>query len=379
MIYYFSGTGNSKYIAEKLAFYTKDECRFIPEVFEAMQTDLEVPDGDALGIVFPVYAWAVPECVTDFLRHVHVGKNVYVYAVCSCASEAGKSMRELSKFFPLNAAWSVVMPSNYVPMFKVDSDERASEKINVARQRLPQIASEILARKETYSVEEGREAGFKTAVVNPLFSAFAMRTSRFYIDGDCAGCGECAARCPFHIIKLVNARPRWQEGRCQMCMACLMNCPKRGIQCGSSRKHGRYLFPADEGKSGAFDASAPRDSCVEIYLASNVHVISKKGITARQLISPANSKGALLSVAEIHIEPGATLERGKRDSSEEIWYAMRGKGRLLLAAEREEDFEAGDVARFPKGVVHGLRNTGDDQFVYVSAATPPIDFSISRK
>jgi len=37
-------------------------------------------------------------------------------------------------------------------------------------------------------------------------------------------------------------------------------------------------------------------------------------------------------------------------------------------------FEAGDVVRFTEGDVHGLWNTSDDVFDYLSVTAPPINF-----
>ena len=62
------------------------------------------------------------------------------------------------------------------------------------------------------------------------------------------------------------------------------------------------------------------------------------------------------------------------ESSEQIWYALRGSGRLLLAGGAETEFNAGDVVRFEDGDIHGLRNDGEVEFIYLSVTAPPIHF-----
>lgn len=243
MIYYFSGTGNSAFVAAKLAEYTKDEYRFIPDVFTAMESDIEVMEGDVIGIVCPIYAWGVPECVVDFLTHVKVDKKAFAYIVATCGSEAGKALRQVQRVFPFNSAYSVRMPENCIALFKTDSEELVREKINVARQLLPRIAQGILSRSDTYDVKEGFEASLKSTVVNPLFSLFFMRTSRFRVANDCSGCGTCASLCPFSIIEITDGRPHWKSDRCQMCMKCVMHCPTRALRLGASHRHKVYLFP----------------------------------------------------------------------------------------------------------------------------------------
>ena len=61
--------------------------------------------------------------------------------------------------------------------------------------------------------------------------------------------------------------------------------------------------------------------------------------------------------------------------SEQIWYALKGTGRLLLADDEEKAFRAGDVVRFVENDVHGLINDGGGEFIYVSVTAPPINFS----
>ncbi len=381
MIYYFSGTGNSQYVAEKLAEYTKDTAFFIPQVFGQMQSDITVTEGETIGVVFPVYAWAPPAVVMEFLSHVHVDKKAFAYAVCTCGDEAGKAMDELHRLFPFTSAYSITMPNNYIPMFDTDEPELEREKINVATQRLPKIASEIAAHRAVFDVHEGPEASFKTVVVNPLFSLFAMRTSKFAVDDTCIGCGECERGCAFHVIKLAGRKPVWQEGKCAMCMSCIMHCPKRAIQYGSGTKNrGRYVFPVQQKTRQVVrpDAekstqSAQSSTAVEFINSAEIKTFTNPGVEVRRLLSPDNSESRRVSVTEIHVKPDASQPRHVHASSEQILYALKGSATLLLSGDTEKIFAAGDVVRFADNTVHGLVNTGSDEFVYISVTCPPVN------
>lgn len=381
MIYYFSGTGNSQYVAEKLAEYTKDTALFIPQVFEKMQSDITVTEGETIGVVFPVYAWAPPAVIMEFLSQVQVDRKAFAYAVCTCGDEAGKAMDDLHRVFPFTSAYSITMPNNYIPMFDTDEHELEREKINVATQRLPKIASEIAAHRAVFDVHEGPEASFKTVVANPLFSMFAMRTSKFTVDGTCIGCGECERNCAFHVIKLAGRKPVWEEGKCAMCMSCIMRCPKRAIQYGRGTKNrGRYVFPAvqkarqvvrpDAEKSAQ---SAQSTSTVEFINSAEIRTFTNPGVAVRRLLSPDNSESRRVSVTEIHVKPNALQQRHVHASSEQVLYALKGRATLLLSGDTEKIFEAGDVVRFADNTVHGLVNTGSDEFVYISVTCPPVN------
>lgn len=108
-----------------------------------------------------------------------------------------------------------------------------------------------------------------------------------------------------------------------------------------------------------------RDSIVEL---------SNPGVVSRQLLTPNNSSTERVTITEVHLETGASQPRHIHESSEQIWYAVKGTWKLLLENGTERPFAAGDVARFADKDVHGLLNDGGEEFVYISVTAPPIDF-----
>lgn len=113
---------------------------------------------------------------------------------------------------------------------------------------------------------------------------------------------------------------------------------------------------------------------MEFIQNENIKTLSNPGVISRQILNPKNSHSARVTITEVHLEPSAIQPRHAHDASEQIWYALKGKGILLLADGEEKIFQAGDVARFAEGNVHGLRNNSNDEFVYISVTSPPMDF-----
>ena len=113
---------------------------------------------------------------------------------------------------------------------------------------------------------------------------------------------------------------------------------------------------------------------MELIKSENINELSNPGVVSRQLINPENSKSERVTITEVHLEVRASQPRHKHDTSEQIWYAVQGKGKLLLADDKEMIFSAGDVVRFADNDIHGLLNDGDTEFVYISVTSPPIDF-----
>ena len=118
---------------------------------------------------------------------------------------------------------------------------------------------------------------------------------------------------------------------------------------------------------------------MEFINSESIKELSNPGVVSRQLINPENSKSERVTITEVHLEVGASQPIHKHDTSEQIWYAIQGTGRLLLADDKEMVFKAGDVVRFADNDIHGLLNDGDTEFVYISVTSPPIDFGYAYK
>lgn len=246
MIYYFSGTGNSKWIAQELARLTGDEAQSIAKLLNDGPTTVFAGENAPIGVVFPVYAWGAPLIVEQFCKQIKLASGAYPYVVCTCGDETGKAIVRLKKIFAYQAAWSVKMPNNYIAGFDVDSPELERKKISEASERVKRIAEAVLARTSVYDVYEGPSAGLKTALVRPMFNRFARATSRFSVDESCNNCGLCARICPIHAIQLKDGKPVWVKKDCTQCMGCINRCPQRAIQLGAgTRDRGRYYFHSD--------------------------------------------------------------------------------------------------------------------------------------
>lgn len=118
---------------------------------------------------------------------------------------------------------------------------------------------------------------------------------------------------------------------------------------------------------------------MEFIKSTNIKHLINPGVVSRQIINPENSKSERVTITEVHLEAGASQPRHTHEASEQIWYAVQGSGKLLLANEEEKLFESGDVVRFAEKEVHGLRNDGDTEFIYISVTAPPINFEYAYR
>ena len=106
-----------------------------------------------------------------------------------------------------------------------------------------------------------------------------------------------------------------------------------------------------------------------------METLENPGVASLQLLNPDNSDSRRVTLTRVTVSPGASQPRHTHEAAEQIWVALAGEGTLLLAESREERFRPGDVARFADGDVHGLRNDGEEAFVYLSVTSPPLSFA----
>lgn len=118
---------------------------------------------------------------------------------------------------------------------------------------------------------------------------------------------------------------------------------------------------------------------MEFIEKDSIVELANPGVVSRQLLNPDNSQSERVTITEVHLEVGALQPRHTHESSEQIWYATKGKGTLLLGEEKTLDFGAGDVVRFADKDIHGLLNDGSEEFVYISVTAPPINFGYAYK
>lgn len=238
MILYFSGCGNSEYIAMELARLAHDEARPILECDPSRPIPLS---NGTLGVVCPIYAWAVPHVVKDQMcKLTFTSKPDYCYLACTYGDSLGRAperwQRSLRRMdLHLDAAFGFVMPETYInlPGFHLDTPESERQKYDIVQQRLPLVAEQIRQRQQVIDVKRGPVPRLTTYLVNPFFYRFVITDKKFHVTDSCIGCGKCEQVCPLHNVTLTGQCPQW-HGHCTNCMACYHHCPTNAIHFGKA-------------------------------------------------------------------------------------------------------------------------------------------------
>ena len=252
MIIYFSGTGNSRYVAEFFADKLGDEAvNAGPYIKEGRRG--EFTSEKPYIFVAPTYCWQLPHIFRDFLFASSFAKEgeeaQKAYFVMTCGSDIGCAAKHNA---PIAAklgltdmgTLEVVMPENYVAMFPVPGAEESAAIVKNATSTI-EGGIRIVQRGSKFPVaHSGPLNSFKSGPLNPMFYAVAVKAKPFYTTDACVSCGKCVEECVLNNIKLgADGKPVWGD-KCTHCMACICGCPAEAIEYGKkSQGKPRYKGP----------------------------------------------------------------------------------------------------------------------------------------
>lgn len=283
-IYYFSGTGNSLFVAKELQKRLTDS-NLIP-IIRLLNEDKIKTNEKIIGVVFPVHALTVPVAVNKFLRKLDLSTAEYIFVVATRLGIIFNDFKTIHSILKkknkkLNAHFLINMYSN-------DSKDEnyqtpTTEQIkNLELGAIGQIDNivEIIKNKKDYLNPDtnflknhpynriGNYVLEKVVISLLKLSEFTGGVNYFYHDLKCNGCGICEKVCLSQKINIINNRPAWsKEVFCYMCYACINFCPKSSIQIKDipgvksyTEKVGRYNHPYARIKDLSLQKSAKSET-----------------------------------------------------------------------------------------------------------------------
>lgn len=249
MIFYFSATGNCKYVAQRIAKELNDTAISITDCIKKNMFEFEISQGEKVGIVSPTYALKLPLITEEFFEKFRISAkcNPYVFFVATYGTTPGQTGYYAKKLLAesgitLNGAYSVKMPDNWTPTYDL-SDLKKVAKINKsAEKRIEKVIAKIIAKKKG-NFQFPKTPHFTDKIAVKEYEQM-RRTSHFIVEKSCIGCGLCAKKCPANAIEIKDKKPIWTKDKCYMCLGCLHRCPEFSIQYEDRTKnHGQYLNP----------------------------------------------------------------------------------------------------------------------------------------
>lgn len=87
------------------------------------------------------------------------------------------------------------------------------------------------------------------------------------------------------------------------------------------------------------------------------------GLKIIEMLSKRNDKAGI-TCALVKTAPGTVTERHVHENSEDIFYIIRGKGKLYLDGVDEIKLEPGLFVRIPPNTLHGLFDVEEELIAY---------------
>ena len=235
MIYYFSATGNSLNIANRL-------CKLLNEPITNITHETRIDRNQKMIFVVPCYFWGIPDIVVNLLNNEEFNKNDNLYFVITCGGFLGttdkiiKNIIKPAKLF----IYQLPMETNYIVWHKIDNKEVILKKLNDANEKINEIAKDIQNNKSTY-----KSIIFIRFLEKIMYKQYdkQRKTKKFYVNDTCISCSLCEKNCPDKAIELKEGKPVWIKEKCQHCLRCLHHCPTLSIEYGKETVgRERYLY-----------------------------------------------------------------------------------------------------------------------------------------
>lgn len=239
-IFYFSGTGNTRLLAERLAARLteasgQDHSPVNIEKFSEPLTGrqaLKTISGTII-LLYPVYAFDAPEIVYEFIDLFEEGADlefILIKVGCDTIGLNGAASHFLKKKIQKRGI-SVVheqifaMPSNFLLSYP---DTLNMQLVNASLIHVDNLAKNIVSA--TYKLDKATLAAKFLTLSFRIERTGARWFGRSLNAGDaCTLCGTCVKSCPRRNIRIENGEVKFGSD-CMFCMRCIYGCPEGAIR-----------------------------------------------------------------------------------------------------------------------------------------------------
>jgi len=232
---YFSGTGNSRYVAEMF-------CNEYDETTKALSIEDDniieaVRNEEMLVFAYPVQYSTVPKILCDFIienNELWESKKVFVIATMGLFSGDGAGI--LGRL--LQKCGAAIIGGLHLKMPDSIGDEKVLKRPLEKNKELVKNAEQKIS-KSVQLLKSGKPTQEGIGVLYRMVGFFGQRlyfghktkeySDMLCVDTDkCIGCGKCEKLCPMNNIKIVDKKVA-QNNRCTMCYRCINNCPMQAM------------------------------------------------------------------------------------------------------------------------------------------------------
>ena len=243
-IYFFSGTGNSLYVANILN--EKIEDSKLISIGNIIHHPIVKSNAERVVFVFPGYYRGLPKIVEDLICKIDLtsADNIIYISTMGNPLKGNCSTSKINKLLDqkgktLTGGYVISMPGNYIKTIEYKEEEQL-KKLKESKNKIKNVTNKILS---SITDVEPDNRGFISKIINSFWQKCVNGSDKsFFLTESCNSCGICEKVCPVDNIKIVNKKPQWQH-KCQECLACIHFCPQLAIQTKNTINRTRYHHP----------------------------------------------------------------------------------------------------------------------------------------
>ncbi len=263
-IYYFSGTGNTFLVIDKLAKCLR-ELGHTVEATSCEKTEIIDVSCDILGIAYPIHSSVAPKIFSEFIDKLPNENNKPLFGVVTSGYMAGDVLSYESKsiikkgYKPILFRNIVVANNLHLPILcplKVTKQQTIRKRLKRIDYQVKDIAMKI--DKGIIDIRGNGSIGKIFGVSQRLVGRRHEKINfkGFTTSENCIKCEWCIRNCPTQNIMVKDKEITFGDN-CILCMRCYNFCPKEAIQVTNKtkniKKYKRYKGPIALGNKTSFN------------------------------------------------------------------------------------------------------------------------------
>jgi ferredoxin/flavodoxin len=248
VIFFFSGTGNSKQISIWFADYVikKDIKCTVYNIADIDINSIQIKNPETLIIVVsPVHGFNYPNITIQFIKNFPKGKNPVVLMTTRAGLKLWKlhipgisgisfllaSIILKIKGYKIIGQIPFDMPSTWLSFHPALRGKAIKFMFNRNLKKVEKHAEKILINRSDFIAYRDI---LQDILVSPIAIGYYIYVRFFlaktlYASKKCNNCDLCIKQCPVQAIEKINSRPFWKL-KCESCMKCINSCPQRAIE-----------------------------------------------------------------------------------------------------------------------------------------------------
>ncbi len=230
VVIYFSGTGNTEYVARKFSYINNIKCYSIEE---EVDFDNLIKSSDIICLCYPIHHSLPPIIMKEFInQHYDLFKNKKIMSLATQQMFSGDGAYSINRYLPecrIIYTEHFNMPNNIgnIPFWSKLTKSEFESCINRVNKKIIKITNDINAEKIKLKGSSSIAKAIGSTQSNSENRMEKKRDS-IKISNKCILCKKCVVQCPKKNLFYESNQIKYKN-LCTFCYRCVNICPTKAI------------------------------------------------------------------------------------------------------------------------------------------------------